>query len=487
MKIIRLQAENVKRLKVVEISPSPDGGLVIIRGNNGQGKSSVLDSIAYALGGKGTHPPKVIREGEREAHVLLELDDIIVERRWTANDRSYLEVRGKDGAPHKSPQALLDSLVGRLSFDPLAFTRLDAKAQAEALRRAVGLDFSRIDGERAKLYGDRTLLNRDLERARARLQSLPQASAPHAPVDVAELLKRQEELQEVEHHAQELGHQAELAAQKAHAAGAFVTELEGRLAKLRDEVKRLEKGLELARTQYSAAEKWEREAVGVAKNAPSAGEDLHSIREQLEQAEGTNAAARKSQERQRLAAEVAELIRESDVFTARITAIDQEKAEVLAAAPFPIKGLAFADSGVTLQGVPLEQASQAEQLRVSVAMGLALNPEIRVLLVRDGSLLDDQSTALLGELADRAGAQVWLEVVGTGGVGVVIEDGEVLGAEKPQQGTTEAPSRPAPRPRRKSTAETNAEREAAAASRMSIALGLCEECGDDNHPGRKCK
>src|SRR5688500_9341273 len=121
-RVVRLQAESVKRIRAVDISPS--GAVVTIRGKNAQGKSSVLDSIQYALGGKGAAPPRVIRDGETEAVVVLELEDLVVERRWSSNDRSTLEVRSKEGAKYSSPQAMLDRLVGDLSFDPLAFLRL---------------------------------------------------------------------------------------------------------------------------------------------------------------------------------------------------------------------------------------------------------------------------------------------------------------------------------------------------------------------------
>ena len=90
-----------------------------------------------------------------------------------------------------------------------------------------------------------------------------------------------------------------------------------------------------------------------------------------------------------------------------------------------IRDSAFDDTGVTLDGLPFEQASQAQQLRASVAIGAALNPKLRAMLVRDGSLLDEDSLALLTAEASRSDLQVWLEVVGREGDGIVIEDGEV--------------------------------------------------------------
>ena len=114
---------------------------------------------------------------------------------------------------------------------------------------------------------------------------------------------------------------------------------------------------------------------------------------------------------------------------AEITAIDQAKAETLADANLPVKGLAFTENSVTFDGLPLEQASQAQQLRISVAIASALNPKLRAMLVRDGSLLDAESLALLKAEATTADLQLWLEQVGKDGEGIVIEDGMVEGAE----------------------------------------------------------
>ena len=115
--------------------------------------------------------------------------------------------------------------------------------------------------------------------------------------------------------------------------------------------------------------------------------------------------------------------------------MDAEKLKQIKDAKYPLQGLSVSDSGdVLLEGLPFEQAASAEQLRASVAIGLALNPKLRVLLIRDGSLLDEDSLALLCKMAEDADAQVWLERVGTDGdVSVVIEDGMVK-AEAPEEG-----------------------------------------------------
>ncbi len=120
---------------------------------------------------------------------------------------------------------------------------------------------------------------------------------------------------------------------------------------------------------------------------------------------------------------------EYEALTAEIEGLDRNKAEGLAAAVFPVDGLGFDESGVTYKGIPFSQASSAEQIQVSLAMAMSLNPTLRVIRIMDGSLLDADSLALISTAATDADYQVWIERVGDGGEGgVVIEDGEIEAA-----------------------------------------------------------
>src|SRR6185436_2642524 len=130
-KIIKLTSENVKRLTAVEITPK--GNVVVIGGRNGAGKSSVLDSIEYALGGDPSAKMPV-RRGEKNAKVVVDLGDIVVKRSFTSAGGTHLIVTNADGEKQTSPQAILDKLVGRLTFDPLEFSRQKPAQQAETLR-----------------------------------------------------------------------------------------------------------------------------------------------------------------------------------------------------------------------------------------------------------------------------------------------------------------------------------------------------------------
>lgn len=123
MKILRLEAENIKKLKVVAINPN--GNVVQITGPNGSGKSSVLDSIYYALAGAKDIPSQPIRRGQLKAHVTLELGEITVTRKFSKDTGTSLVMEAKNGARFPTPQRLLDDMLGKLTFDPLEFSRMD--------------------------------------------------------------------------------------------------------------------------------------------------------------------------------------------------------------------------------------------------------------------------------------------------------------------------------------------------------------------------
>jgi energy-coupling factor transporter ATP-binding protein EcfA2 len=435
VKILSLKSRNVKRLRAVEITP--DGNVVIIGGRNGQGKSSVLDSIAYALGGKDVICREPVRRGEQGAEVTCDLGEFVVRRTFTADGGGQLVVETKDGARFSSPQARLNDVIGRLSFDPLEFARMDGGRQAETLRTLVGLDFAAIDRERESTFAARTDVNREGKALKARLDGMPalHAGAPEAEVPSAEILTDLEVAQ---------GINAENAAAWARAAGArnalgiASTELErarGICERTRQEIAALQNRLiaeegEQARitasmtTAQAESDRLANEAAGLTDL------DLVPIKTRLANLEGLNRQVRENRQHREVALQLEQKRIESKELTDRIDALDASKQAAITSAKFPVDGLGFDAQGiVTFGGLPFDQASAAEQLRVSVAIGLALNPKLRILLIRDGSLLDEDSLRELSEMADREGAQLWIERVEDGGATVIIEDGSVVPAE----------------------------------------------------------
>lgn len=388
MKIISLETTNYKRAKHVQIVPDPDGNLVIVAGKNGQGKSSVLDSIAAALGGANSKTtPKPIRDGEDRAQIVLETEDLTVTRVFTPSG-SRLTLTSKDGAKYPKAQAKLDELVGKLSLDPLAFTLLDDKKQLQQLLDLVELPFNpeQLEAERKQVFEERTAVNRrakEFESALAQFGELP-ADLPTTEVSVAELLGEYRSLE---------------SAQQERAR--YLTDLN----ESRYKVEELERQLAAARKHLADVT----EAIG---NMPDNTADLEALRGKIDGAEETNRLVRKAQERGSLEFQYDATKEQAAKLTAKLEQIAKTKADGLAAAKFPVDGLGFTEDGVTYQGQPFKQASSAEQIRVSMAMAIALNPALRVIRIADGSLLDADSLALVEKTAREHDMQVWLEVVG---------------------------------------------------------------------------
>ena len=415
MKIIKLVSENVKRLHAVEIKP--DGSLIIIGGKNAQGKTSVLDSIEYALAGGGSIPSKPIRKGEKKARVVVDLGQIIVTRTFS-DGGSKLVVSDKEGFPKSSPQALLDSLVGKLSFDPLAFSRTDAKGQLETLKNIVGIDFSKLDGEKEKIYQERTQINREVKSLQAQVQAVQKYDdVPQKEVLVSELVGQLEEMNKVNRENEDEKQLLQILEDGLLESSDYLNELREEIKKLRE---KWDITLELHKHQEQSIEK-QKKKVKELKD-----ENIDFIRTQILQAEEINSKIRSNTKCMELQFDLELRQQQVEKITQRLEAIESEKSNLIGSSNLPIPNLTFDENGVLFNGLPLDQASSAELLIISSSIGLALNPKLKILLLRDGSLLDEDHLKMLAKWAENNEVQVWLETVSEGKeCQVIIEDGRV--------------------------------------------------------------
>ena len=409
MRIVELIIENVKRVIAIDIIPS--GALVVIGGKNGQGKSSTLDAIMYALAGKGSICKNPVHTGATAANITVDLGTIVVTRTFALDGTSTLVVKAKDGSKLSSPQAILSDLIGQLSFDPLEFANMKSDKQLLTLQTLVSLDFTDIETSYKRVYDERTVTGRVRDQLKARLEALPHnATAPTAEVLVSEMMKQFEENEQYNATTEQLRHQLKDRINEAGEISATIENLERQISqiKVRREISMQES--DALATQIDAR--------------PN--RDVTELRQQIHNADTTNRAVRENNQRTQLMADVQAKIDEYTIMTVQLDGLALQKKQRLEATKFPVQGLSFSDDGVLFNEIPFEQASSAEQLRVSAAMGLAMNPKLRVLLIRDGSLLDEQNMALLAAMAEEHDAQIWVERVGDGAeVSVVIEDGRV--------------------------------------------------------------
>lgn len=432
MKIVSLDVENIKRISAAFIAA--DGqSIVTIGGKNGHGKSSCLDAIAMAIGGKKLCPPEPLKRGQSEGHVTVDLGQYLITRKFWREDgdgpvKSSLTVSSPDGADYKSPQGLLDQLVSDLTFDPLAFLDLQPAAQREYVRQFVGLDFTKLDANRrAALEAVReceTVLKVAEHDVKAG-EYYP--DAPKEPLNAdalleqlagAEQLSMTAALAEQEVEAKRRAYNVTVQAQKANEAA--IADLERQLVEARELATQLEpvrrREMEDGRTLGQQA-----------AEARAAVPDTNDLRARLATVTTINAQVQANRRHASLLDARDEARSQVKEAKQRIAAIDAEKRQQLEAASFPVPGLSFSDEGLMFDGLPFEQASYAQQLRVAVAMGLASNPALKVLLIKHGNALDKASMQLLAELAEEHGAQCWLERVSEGadGVSVLIDEGRV--------------------------------------------------------------
>lgn len=407
MKIVRLTAENIKRLVAVEIEPG--GNVVKISGKNNAGKSSVLDSIWWALAGKRVVQGKPVRDGQKAASIRLELGDLIVTRRFNAHeDGDYttgLTVENADGAQYPKAQDMLDGLIGRLAFDPLDFMRMDKAEQLATLKALAGIDTATLDAEAERVYEERRALNREIKTIKPMVESLAAGIDEDTPTEEQSATEVMADISAAHDHNNALK-QAQAACDQGYARVADIEE-ELRVAKVAEE------------EAFHALTKLGEPA------------DVATLEEQVRTLQERNAGARKRQELAAKELNLKGLLTRGKSCNTRLKNIEVRKADLVRKSKLPLPGLALGDDCVLYGDVPLDQAGSAEQLRVSMAMAMALHPKVRVIRITDGSLLDKESMAVIEEMADGEDFQVWVEVVDESGkVGVVIEDGHVAKVNK---------------------------------------------------------
>lgn len=408
-KIIELRVNGFARLSAVTIRP--DGALVQITGRNGQGKTSCLNAIWTALSGRAAAPAQPINKNAEEARLHLDLGTMVVVRTFKRGRQgdvtSDLRVTMADGSRvGTKPQAMIDALIGDLSFNPVEFAHLPAKDQFERVKALVpGFDFHANASARHGAFDDRTDANRRAKAARAQAAGvvLPPGPKPK-PVDMAALsAELQQAIDKNNQRAASIQRRASRETERARLLRE-AEELTARAAQMVTQADEIAEEIEMVKIPDAI--------------------DTNKMHTTLANAQTVGQAIAKFEERARHEAEAATAETEASQLTASIEALDTAKHEAITKAKMPVKGLSFGDDEVLLNGLPFSQAGTAEKITASVGIAMALNPQLRVMLIDEGSELDSKSLALISGMAEKHDYQVWLARVDESGkVGFVIEDG----------------------------------------------------------------
>jgi len=411
MKILRFYAENVLKLKAVEIVPKDN--MVEIRGKNASGKSSILDSIVMALTGGKSIPEKPINKGADKGKIIIELPMYKITRSFT-KDNSYLAIEAVDGSKVKSPQKFLDDLVGSISFDPLDFINKEGVEQRRVVLELIGVDVDALDKEEKELRDQRTIIGRDVKTAKATLdgltfdQEVGSDSEEVSIIDIAGKMNADMEFN-VEWDRKNTDNEDRKNQAKAN---------RQKIEEHKAEIIKLETANNTLKSEYESA---------LAELNEEPKRDTSDVQSQIAKAEDTNRKIRSNKQYLDAKEKHTDQTKLYDSKTSEIETVEKKRKVALEGAKMPVDNLTFDESGLLYEGIPLAQASDGQKLMIGLQISMALNPTLRVLRIKDGSLLDNDNRAIIREIIKDQDFQLWMESVSDDkNVGIFIEDGGVM-------------------------------------------------------------
>lgn len=412
VKINTLEVENVKRVKAVTLTPS-ENGLTILGGNNGQGKTSVLDAICWAVGGNKFKPTNAARDGAyTDPHIRLTLSNgLVVER---AGKNAALKVIDPQG--NKSGQALLDSFISELALNLPKFLNASDKEKADTLLRIIGVGdkLAQMEIEEQRLYNQRRAVGQIADQKKKFAAELPSwQNVPEQPVTASELIQRQQDI---------LRKNAEN------------QRLRGELAKWTAEVSRLESELESAKQKLLIAQ--------------TSASDLHDestaeLERNIAEIDAVNAKVRDNIAKAQAEQEASDLTAQYDGLTEDIENIRKARTDLLNSADLPLPGLTVESGKLLYKGKAWDCMSGSEQLTVATAIVRRLNPQCGFVLLDKLEQMDVQTLAAFGQWLESQGLQAIATRVSLGDeCSVIIEDGYIAGSVKPEPAPAPAPAAP---------------------------------------------
>ncbi len=400
IKINTLEIENVKRIKAVSLSPS-ESGLTIIGGNNGQGKTSVLDAICWALGGEKFRPSNAAREGAFSDPILRVTlsNGLIAERRGKNSTLKVIDPQG-----NKSGQRLLDSFISQLALDLPKFLHASDKEKADTLLQIIGVgeQLAKMEQEETRLYNERLAVGRIADQKKKYAEEMRcWEGVPEVPVSASELIAQQQEILRKNAENQRLREQRDRCEDAVIKARMALEEAKHALAK----------------AEYDAAQ------------ARRSAEDLQDestlqLEENIREIDALNVKIRDNLNKSHAEEEAKTYAEQYRQLTDQIEGVRLARRSLLDAADLPLPGLSVENGTLLYNGKAWDCMSGAEQLRVATAIVRRLNPECGFVLLDKLEQMDLQTLAEFGSWLEAEGLQAIATRVSTGDeCSIIIEDG----------------------------------------------------------------
>lgn len=416
VKIATLEAENVKRIRAVSLEPSPTG-LTVIGGNNNQGKTSILDTIAWALGGDRYKPSNPTRDGSTiPPRIKITLSNgLIVER---TGKNSALKVTDPNG--QKRGQQLLNSFVEELALNLPKFLEQSSREKANTLLQVIGVgdQLHVLERQETELYNRRHAIGQIADQKKKFALEMPYyPDAPAEPVSAYELIQRQQAI---------LAHNGENQRKRL-----LADELEKSCSRLKERMEAVERELKQLQNAYDAASA----DLEIARKtaAELQDESTAQIEQDLENIEAINVKVRANSDRERAEQDAEQHSRQYDDLTKQLDAVRQAKIDLLNGSQLPLPGLSVEDGELTYHGKKWDGMSGSDQLKVATAIVRALNPECGFVLVDKLEQFDLRTLQEFGQWLENEDLQVIATRVSTGSeCSIVIIDGMVEGQLLPE-------------------------------------------------------
>ncbi|MBN6886216.1 DNA repair exonuclease SbcCD ATPase subunit [Cytobacillus horneckiae] len=413
IKINKLEIENVKRVKAVKIEPTTNG-LTIVGGKNNQGKTSVLDAIAWGLGGNKHRPSQAEREGSvvpPYLHIVLS-NGLVVERKGKNSDLKVMDPNGEKGG-----QQLLNSFVEELAIDLPKFMNSTGREKADILLRIIGVgeQLQQLEKNEQEIYNRRRTIGQIADQKQKYAKEQPYfPDAPKELISISDLIQQQQAI---------LAKNGENGRKRAQ-----LTSIENKYTQQAEEVERLKQ--QLANAEMVLAQTAQDLEIAKKSALDLHDESTEELEANIQQIDDINRKVRANLDKDKAESDANDYRMQYDKLTTEINNIRQQKTDLLKNANLPLEGLSVTEGELIYNGQKWDNMSGADQLRVSTAIVRKLKPNCGFILLDKLEQMDIDTLNEFGKWLEQEGLQAIATRVSTGEeCSIVIEDGYVLGQD----------------------------------------------------------
>lgn len=404
MKIWELKSENFKKLNV---SLALKGKSVTVTGKNESGKSSFIDAIFKTLTGekiKGS--PVQLGKTSAKNKVLIRKDngDTISVEKSFQDGKTSLVVKLNESQTVKSPQTFLDETLGEISFDPLIFVNKTPIEQKRFLMDLLNINLDEFEEKKRAVLDELQKVNNDLTKVTGELETLPLLDKEYKFIDSTEVVKENERINNLKNEIAIMNNQISLSNSKIQNYKDQNTEFEKQVkeieVKIKSNLSAIKKG-----QKYIAELEETKSTIKIPESA--------SLETQIKEINVNNEYYRNQQERIAKQREF-EIIETLKVDTlGKIKAIEKERNKKIAEIKMPIENLEFFDAGLMYNGLPLteDNVSTSRIIEIGIRISIAMNPKLRIMQIKDGSLLDSTMMKLIKDICKESDYQLFIEKV----------------------------------------------------------------------------